>query len=651
MIKNLSLTNKILIVILFPILFLSVILTILQVSAITEESKNSISLLEDNTYKLKREILRDNVLIVKKTIESYYERTSKEKIKHEVEDKLKLQMQSIITIVNGYYNANKGKLSQENLEKSIKRIVGDAKYGNDGYFWINDMQPVILMHPSDSLIGKNVSNLKDTDGKYLFREMIEVVKKDNDGFVDYKWNKLGFETPQDKISYVYLFKPLDWIIGTGAYIDNVTEQIQKEAFKTISSMRFGKDQENYFWINDIYGIMKMHPIKKSLNGKNVLDIKDPNGKPIFVEMIDKGKESGRGYINYQWPKPGFDKPQDKISYIEVFKPWNLIIGTGIYIDDVERNINIIKENSNKKLNLAIGKNLITIIIIIALITVLIFFMVYKIKSFFTNTIEEISQINAQVVAASDQIALSATNLAEGASKQAESVNNINTTIKTSTQSNIQNAQKAEETDQLANDTNVSAKKGDISIKKLLGSMEKIMSSSEQIAKIIKDIDEIAFQTNLLALNAAVEAARAGEHGLGFAVVADEVKNLASRSSQSAKDTEIIINETISHIKNSNIIAEDTREGFAEIFEKVNRTTELIGTISISLNGQVKQMNEIADEAQDINDVTQQNSATSEEAAAASEELNAQSLSMMHNFIELAKLVGVSVKDDKNIKQN
>ena len=651
MIKNLSLTNKILVVILFPILFLSIILTVLQVRAIIEESNNSISLLEDNIYKLKREILRDNVQIVKKTIKSYYDRTSKEKIKHEVEDRLKLQMQSIITIVNGYYKANRDKISQANIEKNLKQIVGDAKYGKDGYFWINDMNPVILMHPSNALIGKNVYNLKDTDGKYLFREMIEVVKKDNDGFVDYKWNKPGFKAPQDKISYVYLFKPLGWIIGTGAYVDDVTEQIQKEAFKTISSMRFGEDQENYFWINDLNGIMKMHPINESLNGKSVLDVKDPNGKLIFREMIKKGKKSGNGFVNYQWPKPNFNEPQDKMSYIELFKPWNLIIGTGIYIDDVERNMNIIKESSNEKLNLTIGKNLIIVIILIALVTMLIFFIVYKIKNFFTNTIENISQINAEVVTASDQIALSATNLAEGASQQAESVNNINATIKNSTQSNIQNAQKAEETDKLANDTNISAKKGDVSIKKLLSSMEKIMSSSEQIAKIIKDIDEIAFQTNLLALNAAVEAARAGEHGLGFAVVADEVKNLASRSSQSAKDTEMIINETISYIKDSNTIAEDTRKGFSDIFEKVSRTTDLIGTISVSLNTQVKEMNEISKEAQDINNVTQQNSATSEEAAAASEELNAQSLSMMRNFIELAKLVGVDMKDNKDPKHS
>ena len=173
-------------------------------------------------------------------------------------------------------------------------------------------------------------------------------------------------------------------------------------------------------------------------------------------------------------------------------------------------------------------------------------------------------------------------------------------------------------------------------------MENITAASEKIAIIIKNIDAIAFQTNLLALNAAVEAARAGEHGLGFAVVADEVKNLASRSAESAKETTLIIQNAIDYIKEGNAIAETTQKGFTDIFENVNKTTQIIGLISTSLQEQVGQMQGVSKEIQSIDEVTQHNAAVSEEAAAASEELNAQAIAMMENVRNVAILVGVQL---------
>ncbi len=258
------------------------------------------------------------------------------------------------------------------------------------------------------------------------------------------------------------------------------------------------------------------------------------------------------------------------------------------------------------------------------------------------SVESISEANGQVVSASDQIAASATSLAEGASSQASSVEEVSATIEQSTAINTQNAENAKEADILAKDATEAASKGNDKVRNLITSMDQISSSSEQISKIIKTIDEIAFQTNLLALNAAVEAARAGEHGLGFAVVADEVKNLASRSAQAAKETEGIIQASIEQVKSGNLIAQETNAAFAEILDKVKKTSDLISEIAISAKEQSEGMSQISQAMSTIDEVTQRNAASSEEAAAAAEELNAQANAMLESVADVGRMVGVVV---------
>src|SRR3546814_14142160 len=82
--------------------------------------------------------------------------------------------------------------------------------------------------------------------------------------------------------------------------------------------------------------MFMHPFSKQLVGKNLSDIKDPDGKHLFVEFVETVKRNGAGFVSYLWPKPGSDRPVPKISYVKGFAPWGWVIGTGIYIDDIER---------------------------------------------------------------------------------------------------------------------------------------------------------------------------------------------------------------------------------------------------------------------------------------------------------------------------
>jgi methyl-accepting chemotaxis protein len=117
------------------------------------------------------------------------------------------------------------------------------------------------------------------------------------------------------------------------------DEARKQAMNTLRSMRY--NGEDYFWINDFGPRMVMHPTKPELDGKDLSGSKDPNGKALFVEFVAVAKASGAGFVDYQWPRPGADKPVDKVSYVRQFEPWGWIVGSGIYVDDV--NALVLKE--------------------------------------------------------------------------------------------------------------------------------------------------------------------------------------------------------------------------------------------------------------------------------------------------------------------
>ncbi|MDD2540654.1 MAG: methyl-accepting chemotaxis protein, partial [Desulfuromonadaceae bacterium] len=114
------------------------------------------------------------------------------------------------------------------------------------------------------------------------------------------------------------------------------EEAQKQAAERIAAIRY--DDSNYLWINDLGPKMIMHPIKPELNGKDLSSNKDPNGKALFVEMATVCKDAGKGFVDYAWSKPGNVKPVPKISYVELYKPWGWVVGTGIYVDDVTAHV-------------------------------------------------------------------------------------------------------------------------------------------------------------------------------------------------------------------------------------------------------------------------------------------------------------------------
>jgi methyl-accepting chemotaxis protein len=244
----------------------------------------------------------------------------------------------------------------------------------------------------------------------------------------------------------------------------------------------------------------------------------------------------------------------------------------------------------------------------------------------------INQTSLQVSYGSDQVAAGAQALSQGTSEQAGSVEELSATLNEISENVNNNARNSvfarQKTENLKNEI----LKSNEMMHELIEAMSKISNTSNKINKINKAIEDIAFQTNILALNAAVEAARAGTAGKGFAVVAEEVRNLASKSSASAKDTSLLIEDSLKAVDDGIKIAGETEEALKVLVENSEAFLKAIDEIMKATEDQALSIEQVTTGIEQISSVVQSNSATAEESAAASQELSEQSNN-------LKKLVG------------
>lgn len=254
----------------------------------------------------------------------------------------------------------------------------------------------------------------------------------------------------------------------------------------------------------------------------------------------------------------------------------------------------------------------------------------------TYTLSEIKRASEQITSGSDQVAAGAQALSQGATEQASSIQELSATIQDISSQIDNNAKAAQDANTLSNQTGAGVMEVNSDMRNLMESMQEISDKSNEIGNIIKTIDNIAFQTNILALNAAVEAARAGSAGKGFAVVADEVRNLAQKSAEAAKDTTMLINDTVQAVSKGTHIAQKTAASLNSVVEKTDSMKTLIESIAQASTHQAEGSNQIALGIEQISAVVQTNSATSEESAAASEELSSQAV-MLNELVNKFKL--------------
>ncbi|MDR9469125.1 methyl-accepting chemotaxis protein [Marinospirillum sp.] len=432
------------------------------------------------------------------------------------------------------------------------------------------------------------------------------------------------------------------------------EEAQQRAFALIQELRFtnGKDQD-YFWILDSQGEVKMHGAQPSLVGRNLSQATDPEGFPFFKAILEGAAEQGQGEVRHVWDKPGFDQPVGKITRYSAFEPWDLVIGNGLYLDSL-----------NAQVRQSIYSLLSIFVISAAVMAALILLVTRSIQrplkdmlnrmrqiadgdgdlthrlplegkdelmhinrafNRFISKIQELVKESREsalsVSAAAEELSAVTQQSAQTVQQQSQETDQVATAMNEMTATVQEVASNATSAASAASEANHQTQVGqqrlqetletlgqlDASIKNTASTLEELRAGTANIGTIMDVISGVAEQTNLLALNAAIEAARAGEHGRGFAVVADEVRNLAARTQQSTGEIREMIERLTGEAERSFKAMAHSSDQAVETVAHAQETSQALEQVAAAI--------------QQIADMNTQIASAAEEQAAVADEIN------------------------------
>ncbi len=637
-----NITRKISMVALSGVLIMGGIAALLSLNVMHRLEDEKIEALRTNMMGEKKQNLSDLVQSAHNILQVHYNNAHDTQ---KIADAYRPQLKNVVEIAHQTITRlqNRSDIDLAEKKRLAAELIGAMRYDDGSYLWINDLGPKMIMHPiKPELNGKDLSAVKDSNGKRMFVAFAKKCQLEGEGIVEYLWPKPGHKEPVGKISYVKLFEPWGWVIGTGVYIDGVETRYMEDAKRAIARLRYGQGLKGYFWINDSAPKMIMHPHKPELEGKDLSGIKDSNDTSLFVEFANICREKGEGFVEYLWPMPGHDQPVQKLSYVKRFAPWDWIVGTGVYLNDVAQKIDI--EEKKSRAVVAQQRNLFLMVLVAVLVVTAfggvwiskgvgrsivnaekMFVDLSKGQGDLTVRLDEsgsdetstmmksvnrflvkLEHIIGDIVAKFTTLGLSANELskiakyiaehAEDAMQRATSVaaateqmsTNMSSVAAASEEASVNVSMVANTVEQMAStvkdiESNTEkarsiAQKASTSAELTTKKVDKLGADAKEISKVTEVITEIAEQTNLLALNATIEAARAGEAGKGFAVVANEIKELAKQTAGATSE----IKSKIEEIQSS---SNDTISEIVNISSIVSEVTEIVSVIASAVEEQ------------------------------------------------------------------
>ena len=404
--------------------------------------------------------------------------------------------------------------------------------------------------------------------------------------------------------------------------DSLEKEYQEKILSLLREYRFS-GTNGYFFVYDFNGINLAHPITPELEGENLWEMEDVNGVMVIQELIDAGRDGG-GFVDYVWNKPEINKEVGKVGYAIAFEPWKWMIGTGLYVDDIENDIIMFKKEGGKGQRLMLLVYFVTTLVFVIIAILITFLFLTKrvtdplnelidkaniitdgdltvnfqtdyanelgdLINSFKRMVTTLKDLNQKIYVAVSILTQKLRDLYKSSDKVKDSANMQAVTVE-ETQGNFESLNQMVEiissesgkADGYATDALEKAKVGMISMGKLEQEMNKIEASSLEITDIIEMINEIAEQTNLLSLNASIESARAGEAGKGFSIVAGEIRKLAEKSTQAAERIHGLINHNNMIIKEGVKYSKET----TDILKEIATSNELITTLVKSISQEI-----------------------------------------------------------------
>lgn len=242
-------------------------------------------------------------------------------------------------IATNIYQHNKDVKPPDEIKKMIIDALRPVRFNSGrGYYFAFDLHGIAhLFADRPEMENTNMLSSLGGGGKSVIEDMIILAQQKGQGYYQYLWSKPDEDgNNHPKFAYFKLFEPFGWVLGTGEYLDDVKEEIQKEVLKRIVTLRFG--DEGYFFGSTYQGRPLFSNGTITKGGDSILDLADPNGIKIIQEQQRVVKNSGAGFVNYSWKKLDSPKPSPKTSYVQGIGKWEWTIGAGVYIDSIESTI-------------------------------------------------------------------------------------------------------------------------------------------------------------------------------------------------------------------------------------------------------------------------------------------------------------------------